>query len=363
MESQKKRPFFSIVMPAYKVEKYIEKAIKSIRRQTFPDWELIVVDDCSPDESRRIADAYAKEDGRICVLCQEENKGVSAARNLGIEKAVGKYIWFMDSDDFVDDNLLKEAYESLGKNPARLVVFGLQEEYYGRDGEFRYRHVILPKGKRYTDKESLREEIIYLEQATLYGYVWNKMYELEYLRTLNLEYVDYEGAKFIEDFLFNVKYCMDIDSMNTLAIAPYHYQKRLDNSLTNEFVPDYYRLHRKRIRMIYKQYCCWGLCTDEVKKILGSLYGRYLLSALQRNCDKRSHMNCFVRYQWCKRAVSQPLFEELIPYARSRESKTLAAALYIFRRKNVPVCLLMGRIVYICKAKLPTIYSKVKSGR
>lgn len=360
MESQKKRPFFSIVMPAYKVEKYIEKAIKSIRRQTFPDWELIVVDDCSPDESRRIADAYAKEDGRICVLRHEENRGLSAARNTGCNKASGKYVWFMDSDDYADDNLLETVYESLKKNPARLVVFGLQEEYYGRDGMFRYRHEVLPKEGYYKDKESLRKEIIGLEQATLYGYAWNKMYELKYLRTLNLEY---EDVKLIEDILFNVKYCMDIDSMNTLAAAPYHYQKRLDNSLTNKFVPDYYKLHKKRIQMIYRQYCYWGLCTDEVKQILGSLYGRYLLSALQRNCDKRSHMNCFVRYQWCKRVVKQPIYEELIPYARSKESKTLAAALYIFRRGNVPVCMLMGRIVYICKEKLPTIYSKVKSGR
>ena len=363
MESQKKQPFFSIVMPAYKVEKYIGKAIKSILRQTFPDWELIVVDDCSPDSSREIAAAYAKEDDRICVLCQEENRGVSAARNLGIEKASGKYIWFMDSDDHADSDLLEAAFESLKRNPARLVVFGLQEEYYGRDGTFRYRHEILPKERYYADKESLRKEIIYLEQSTLYGYVWNKMYELEYLRALNMEYVDYEDAKFIEDILFNVKYCMDIDSMNILAAAPYHYQKRLDDSLTNEFVPDYYRLHRKRIQMIYKQYRYWNLCTDEVRQILGSLYGRYLLSALQRNCDPRSHMNCSARYHWCRRVVRQPLFEELIPYARSKDSKTLAAALCILKRKNIPVCLLMGRIVYMCKEKLPTVYSKIKSGR
>ena len=151
--------------------------------------------------------------------------------------------------------------------------------------------------------------------------------------------------------------------MNTLAIAPYHYQKRLDNSLTNKFVPDYYRLHRRRVQMIYRQYCYWGLCTDEVKQILGSLYGRYLLSALQRNCDHRSHRNVFARYQWCKSVVKQPLYEELIPFARSKDSRTLAAALYIFRRKNVPACLLLGRIVYLCKEKLPTVYSKVKSGR
>lgn len=360
MEDQKEQPFFSIVMPAYKVEKYIGKAIESILRQTYPDWELIVVDDCSPDRVREIAAAYAKEDGRIRVLRHEENRGLSAARNTGCSKASGKYIWFMDSDDYVDDDLLETVYESLKKNPARLVVFGLQEEYYGRDGTFRYRHEVLPGEGYYTEKESLRREIINLEQATLYGYAWNKMYELDYLRALSLEY---EDVKLIEDILFNVKYCMDIDRMNTLATAPYHYQKRLDNSLTNKFVPDYYRLHRKRIQMIYRQYQYWGLCTDEVKRILGSLYGRYLLSALQRNCDPRSHMNCLIRYQWCRRVVRQPLYEELIPYAKSKDSKTLAAALCVLKRRNVPICLLMGRIVYLCREKLPMIYSKVKSGR
>ena len=360
MENQKRQPFFSIVMPAYEVENYIGKAMKSILRQTFPDWELIVVDDGSPDRSQEIAAAYAAKDGRICVLRHEGNQGLSAARNSGCRKACGKYIWFMDPDDHVDDDLLERVYESLKKNPARLVIFGLQEEYYGRDGTFRYRHEVLPEEKYFVDKESLRKEVIRLEQATLYGYAWNKMYELDYLRALSLEY---EDVKLIEDLVFNVKYCMDTDSMNTLAIAPYHYQKRLDNSLTNKFVPDYYRLHRRRVQMIYRQYCYWGLCTDEVKQILGSLYGRYLLSALQRNCDHRSHRNVFARYQWCKRVVKQPLYEELIPFARSKDSRTLAAALYIFRRKNVPACLLLGRIVYLCKEKLPTVYSKVKSGR
>lgn len=360
MEKEEKRPYFSIVMPAYGVEAYIERAIKSIQKQSFTDWELIVVDDCSPDQSGAIAEAFAAEDGRIRVIRHEENEGLSSARNTGEAEASGRYIWYMDSDDYVDLNLLEQVYESVEKNPAKLIVFGLLEEYYEKDGTYSYAHAVKPKEGYYVDKESLRREIIYLEQATLYGYAWNKMYELEYLRSLQLKY---ENVKLIEDILFNVKYCKDIDSMNLLAITPYHYQKRLDSSLTNKFVPDYYRLHKRRIKLIYEQYCYWELCTEEVKQILGSLYGRYILSALQRNCDKRSGMNHFMRCRWCRSVFGQQMFQQLIPYAKASDSKALAAALKLMKGKHTILCLMMGRAVYIIKEKMPMVYSKVKSER
>lgn len=354
------KPFFSIVMPAYNVEKYIKKAIESVQKQTFADWELIVVDDCTPDKSAEIAEKFAEADERIKVIHHEVNKGLSPARNTGEKAACGKYIWFMDSDDYVDDDLLEKVYRSLEKNPAKLVVFGLKEEYFDKDGNFGYSHMVCPKEGYYAEKESLRKEMIYLEQATLYGYAWNKFYELEYLRSIGIQY---ENVKLIEDILFNVKYCMDIDSMNMLDIAPYHYQKRLDNSLTNKFVPDYYELHKRRIELIFRQYQYWKMCTLEVKRILGSLYGRYILSALQRNCDKRAKMTHGMRRRWCKEVFSQKLFQELIPDAGSDESKTLQIALKMMKTKSVSLCLLMGRVIYIAREKMPLVYSKVKSGR
>lgn len=352
--------FFSIVMPAYNVEQYIGKAIESIQAQTYQNFELIVVDDCTPDKSGEIARSYAETDERIRVIRHEKNKGLSAARNTGEKEAKGAYIWFMDSDDFVDADLLENVYASLLKNPAKLVVFGLQEEYYDKDGAFGYRHEVKPKKKYCADKDSLRKEIIYLEQSTLYGYAWNKFYDLAYLRELNLKY---ENVRLIEDILFNVKYCMDIDSMNLLDIAPYHYQKRLDHSLTNKFVPDYYELHKRRIELIYEQHRYWNLCTAQVRRILGSLYGRYLLSALQRNCDKRAKMTHAMRYKWCKGVFHHELFKALLPAAQSDGSMTLRIALRVLKTKKAGLCLLMGRVIYIAREKMPLIYSKVKSGR
>ncbi|SHJ51350.1 glycosyltransferase family 2 protein [Hespellia stercorisuis] len=354
------RPYFSIVMPTYGVENYIRKAIDSILAQTFTAWEVIVVDDCTPDDSAKIAQEYADKDARIRVLHHEKNKGLSPARNTGAAAASGEYIWFMDPDDYVDDSLLQEVYKSLQKNRAQIVVFGLIEEYYDKKGNLSYSHKVAPQEAYYKTAEGLRKNVIYLEQETLYGYAWNKFYDLSYMRTLNLQY---ENVKLIEDIVFNVKFCTDIERMNLLPITPYHYAKRMEANLTNKFVPDYYALHKRRIDIIFDQYNYWNMDTQEVRSILGSLYGRYIVSALVRNCDKRSGMHNKERYKWCREVFASSLFNELIPCAKSSGSVSLAVALFCLKWKKAMFCLALGRFVYIAREALPMVYSKVKSGR
>lgn len=360
---QKTEPFFSIVMPVYNAERFLGGMLKGILEQTFTDWELIAVDDCSKDKSREILAEAAERDGRIRLVRLRENSGVSAARNRGIEEARGTYLWFADADDSVDSNLLEEVHRTLQGNPAKLVIFGLIEEYYNAEGDFQYSRVVSYPQKLFHTREELRREMIYLERETLYGYPWNKVYELEYLKKKGITFSDYKNAKFIEDIKFNISFCMEIDTMNIMEFCPYHYAKRVENNLTNEFARDYFKFHRKRIELLLGQYRRWGLCTEEVKEILGSLYGRYILSALERNCDQRSGMKTAQRFYWCRRLFKQELFRELIPAAKAEESRTLAAALKVLRRKNGFLCLLMGRGIYIIRKSLPVIYSKVKSGR
>lgn len=359
MSSQGK-PFFSIVMPAYGVEKYIERAIQSILEQTYQEWEILVIDDCSPDKSAVIAENFAKKDSRIQVLHHTENKGLSMARNTGTKAASGEYIWYMDPDDYVSEDLLERVKDSLEKNPAEVVMFGLVEEYYNPDGKLEYTHTICPDEILYDSQEQLRKDVIRLEQQTLYGYAWNKIYNLAYLREHQFEY---EKVTLIEDIVFNINYFMDIQRLNLLGFAPYHYGKRMNANLTNRFVPEYFALHRRRIQMLFDQYMYWSMCTEDVRRVLGSLYGRYILSALERNCDKRAQMTYIDRYRWCKRLFRQKLFNELIPCAKAEDSKALSIALLLLRRKMPLLCLMMGRGVHIIRSRMPMIYSRVKSGR
>ena len=99
-------PKVSVVVPVYNAEKYIDRCIDSILSQTFEDFELILVDDGSPDKSGKICDNYAAKDNRVKVI-HKQNGGVSTARNVGIENSTGEYIMFVDSDDYIDNQMLE----------------------------------------------------------------------------------------------------------------------------------------------------------------------------------------------------------------------------------------------------------------
>lgn len=356
---EKKEPFISVVMPVYNVEKHLRKAVESVLKQSYQNFEIILVDDCSPDGCPELCEQIAKEDSRVKVLHHEKNQGLSMARNTGMEEASGTYIWFMDSDDYVEDNLFAMVKESLLENPAEVVIFGLTEDYYDDHNKLHHSEVICPKMQYFKSEQELRKKVIDLEKQTLYGYAWNKIYDLSYLKNIKLQF---EKITLIEDILFNVNFFMHIQKMNLISFSGYHYNKRMDNSLTSKFVPEYYKLHRKRIELIYKQYQNWKMCDENVKSILGALYVRYIFSALQRNCDTRSQMSHMERKKWTKILLQEPLVRELLPYANS-DGKLLQVMIKVLRTDNVSAVLFLGRVIFICKNLLPMIFSVLKQKR
>ena len=122
----------SIIIPVYNVEKFLPQCIDSILAQTYKDFELILVDDGSPDGSPAICDSYAQRDERVRVIHQK-NAGVSAARNNGIEHAKSEWISFVDSDDWVEPSYIEDFH--LDEDDADMIVQGL-EYYDNRNGQF-----------------------------------------------------------------------------------------------------------------------------------------------------------------------------------------------------------------------------------
>ena len=118
-----REPGISVIMPVYKVEKYVGKAIESILSQTMSDFEFIIVDDGTPDRSGEICDEYAAKDSRIQVI-HKENGGAPSARNRAIDIARGKYFYFMDSDDWAEPSMLEDMYRLAEEHGAQLVVTG-----------------------------------------------------------------------------------------------------------------------------------------------------------------------------------------------------------------------------------------------
>lgn len=350
---------FSIVMPVYGVEAYLDKAIEAILNQTFQNFELILVDDCSPDGCGHICDIYAAKDERVRVRHLERNGGLSNARNRGFEWSRGKYVWFPDSDDYYDLDVLERVYKSLEKNPVDLVVFGLQEDYYDEKGILSYSKRIRMDEHLIEKQDEVRKAVIELEAKTLYGYAWNKFYKSDRIRKQRLKF---EKVTLIEDVVFNVKYCEDISTMNILDMTPYHYNKRIDNSLTSKFVPEYFKLHRHRVRIIYEQYLAWGMCDLRVKQVLSGIYLRYIMSALERNCHGTSNMSVASRKRWVEALCEDRLFANLSLYFKPNNNVNRITGWIIYGKHKV-LCLALGRAIYFVKNKMPMVFARVKQKR
>ncbi len=141
--------FFSVILPIYKVEKYLEHCIESVLSQTFSDFELILVDDGSPDKCPEICDEYAKKDNRITVI-HKENGGLVSARQAGIKIAKGEYVLNLDSDDAIENYTLQTAYEIIKSTDSDIIMFSVKHYINGKIGDTI--HNILDEGL-YADED------------------------------------------------------------------------------------------------------------------------------------------------------------------------------------------------------------------
>lgn len=205
-------PEISVIVPVYKVEKYIHRCVDSILTQTFTDFELILVDDGSPDNCGAICDEYAAKDDRIRVIHQE-NGGVSKARNVGLDVAEGEYIAFCDSDDFLENDYL----EKISEHKSDLVICGtiVVDETE-----------TVIETRSFTDREyNTRDEIdfgtIYREFAAYSPY--GKLFRNKILKEAHICFP--EGISWGEDGMFVADYLCQINSLRVLSYSGYYYVK------------------------------------------------------------------------------------------------------------------------------------------
>ena len=116
-------PKISIVIPVYNTEKFIDTCLESCITQTLKDIEIIIVDDCGSDGAIAIAGNYAKKDSRIKIIHHEKNKGLGGARNTGINVAIGEYLWFLDSDDYIAENSCQILYDYAKEKDLEIIQF------------------------------------------------------------------------------------------------------------------------------------------------------------------------------------------------------------------------------------------------
>ena len=161
----------SVIVPVYNVEKYIEKCLESIKRQSFDDFECLIINDGTKDNSIEVAKRLVGNDDRF-VFYDKENGGLSDARNYGIEKANGEYLSFIDSDDYIDEDLLKLAYDKATKHNSDIVCFDMIYEWENRNLE-------VSKGANFEEVTDYKENrnVVFINNSAN-----NKLYKKEFLK-------------------------------------------------------------------------------------------------------------------------------------------------------------------------------------
>ncbi len=237
-------PEISIIVPVYKVEKLLDRCVRSILSQTYQDFELILVDDGSPDNCPQMCDEYAKEDTRIRVL-HKENGGLSDARNAGINIAVGRYIGFVDSDDYIAPDMYETLYNNLIKHNADVSVCGMYDCYGSK--------IVAQNADEgfylFTSKEAI-EFLLGRNGTGLFAV--NKLYKKEIFEEIKYPVGKiYEDAFVIVDILLKTKLVV-IDS------APKYYYVHHESSITiSKFSKKYYdilKAHQHNFQLIEQNY-------------------------------------------------------------------------------------------------------------
>ncbi len=259
-------PFkISVIVPVYNVEKYLSRCIDSILSQTFTDFELLLVDDGSTDKSGEICDEYAKTDARIKVF-HTENRGVSAARNLGIKEASADWICFVDSDDWVEKKFLSDLYGN-GFSQDECIIFQRAFVEYESSPEknrisFPY-YIDMTLYAPFDEKQIIKYKI--LEDVS----VWAKIFNKNIIRTHDIRFC--ENLSISEDVVFLHTYLQFVKEIRLQSSYSYHYMRRNIVTLLNTFHSSEEWIQAHKVLMAANIAICDNLSvkgTEYVKKIL-----------------------------------------------------------------------------------------------
>ena len=216
----------SIIVPIYKVEKYLEQCVESIIAQTYGNWELILVDDGSPDQSGRIADQYASQDSRILVI-HKENGGLSDARNAGLEVATGDYITLVDSDDYIHPQMLELMLQAAGDGEEDVVICGYEMVYEGQTPKIQ--KFELSGVERIDGREIQQVYFKQSDQRLTYTVAWGKLY-----RRSCFDAIRYPKGKLHEDEHVTFQILYEASKIVYVELPMYYYLSR-ESSIMGDF--------------------------------------------------------------------------------------------------------------------------------
>lgn len=346
----------SIIMPVYGVEDYVGKAIESILAQTFTNWEFFCVDDGTKDRSGEICDAYAKKDSRIIVI-HKKNGGAPSARNAAIDRASGKYLYFMDSDDWAEPTMLADMVTLAEKNDSLLVIAGYYiDTYYSEHEKFTQEQQA--SDAFYQTAEDFRANAHTLFDRNLLYTPWNKLYQTNYIFENNL----YFPQTFWDDFPFNLSVIRDIGRVTVTSQKYYHFIRKRAESETAKYRNDMYSKREEENSWMEELYAYWGVDTTETREFLARRYIERIIGCIENVTNKSCTLSVKAKKEEIKKMISSDKAKQMVKLARPN-SRYMKLMLMPIKWNNTQLTYFEGKCISRIKRTNTKLFAKLKADR
>ncbi len=346
----------SVIMPVYKVEDYVGKAIESIQNQTLKDFEFLIVDDGTPDKSGEICDAYAEQDVRLQVI-HKENGGAPSARNVAIDMAKGEYLYFMDSDDWAEPTMLEDMYNLAKDNHAQLVVAGFYIDTYYDTDKYRTDNFSVCDAV-YRTKEEFRRNAYKLFDKNLLYTPWNKLYETDYIKSNGLKF----PQTFWDDFPFNLSIVRNVERVTVTSKQYYHFMRARAESETAAYRPNMYEKREEEHSWMIGLYKEWGIHNQESKEMIARRYIERFIGCVENLANPKCDLSYAEKRAMVTEMLKKHRVKQTVSIAKPR-SLYMKILLLPIRWNNTTLTMLEAKVISLVKRRSTKLFSALKARR
>lgn len=348
------KPRLSVVMPVYNAEKYLHQTFEGLLKQTLQDYEIIAVDDGSTDGSPAICDEYGVRDSRIQVV-HLDNQGSWNARNTGIDLSEGKYLYFIDADDWIEPDWLEQLVSSAEEVSADLVVAGFSMEYETANGCTTYFKEL--EEITYELQQDFRNDVYKHLNDSVMSLPWNKLFLRERVMTENIRFKN----KRMPDHFFCVDYLSNTKCVRLIRGGGYHWRRALTSSNTqrdNKSV-ELFSTRVEHYDAMLNMYKAWGM--DNNKEALVVLSTFLVSRSIQ--CMQEVASNSEIPKRRAKQIIANICKNESVirslQYAEP-DSKVMRIMMIPLRLRLPELTYLMGSFIGWVRKSNPEFFYKLK---
>ena len=344
----------SVIVPVYNAENCLHVCVESLMQQSYKDIEIILVNDCSTDDSLAVCQEYAEKDSRIKIINKETNEGPGKARELGVNIAEGEWLCFVDSDDYIELDTFQKL-NCILKPEVDVAVFGLFMCYEDEKGNILTKESIYPEKRIAKTPNEIADLLVYLDTHRTFPYMCNKIYRTGFVKNSNVEF---NGLKIMEDFFYNIELFSKARCITTLDESFYNYRRPVKETLATTYRSYFFELSKKRYLAEEEFLEKMSARSKNNLQLIAESYVKHLIACLIRDASKNAHLTFKKRWDNAKEYLSDEITTRALGMYLPPSIK-MKALVWLFKTKKSLVSTMIGKIGCVVQNEFRLLYRKL----